>query len=533
MSGKCAVIGSGILVLAIITAWILYSVPYFDVGDSLYNNQRYPTLTLQEVNVKCKLHEIYSRKRLSSFIQTTSGDQDSRLNGLAVYLELTNACQPLQDVSKGNVQSHKVALVTLNDTSQTRCPFQKLAVNAQNAGYAVFIYFGDSPKINVSSPTHGDILLIPVLYVYWRKGYNGCKNMSPGDEGAGVDYNVLKTIHFFNVVIVPLPSNELIQMLSYLDKLYFWFLVGPIITLGWLRRTKKFCWMSGGQQLDNNGRTDENEAEIRTMEEGGNRTEGSHLHSNIENYRDRDGEEQPLLATQPATVMYTRQSRGTGCVNFKSSLRQIAVGILYETLLIAALPVGISYGGLSYFRFDNGVYTCLPVPFLIIAIVWPTLQIFCFFMYSWFACKITWTIETEFSKLIRSDWFASNIYLLVLGFVMPYCSFSEPFPYFVTYNTVCTVCNVLFIFILNKHKVVTWYVFYISICMICAYVESDIVAVFYFALNSQGSLSNLKLTALRTVATVLTLNISFNSSMHIVRKLVKPQESLFEGLGEK
>ena len=101
------------------------------------------------------------------------------------------------------------------------------------------------------------------------------------------------------------------------------------------------------------------------------------------------------------------------------------------------------------------------------------------------------------------------------------------------YNVTCTVCNFLFIIILNKHRVVTRYVFYISVCMICAYVESDIVAVFYFILNSQGSLNNVKLTALRTAALGLTLTLSFSSSMHIIRKLMKPQESLFEGLGER
>ena len=101
------------------------------------------------------------------------------------------------------------------------------------------------------------------------------------------------------------------------------------------------------------------------------------------------------------------------------------------------------------------------------------------------------------------------------------------------YNVTCTVCNFLVIIILNKHKVVTRYVFYISVSMICAYVESDIVAVFYFILNSQGSLNNLKLTALRTVALGLTLTLSFSSSMHIIRKLMKPQESVFEGLSER
>ena len=97
----------------------------------------------------------------------------------------------------------------------------------------------------------------------------------------------------------------------------------------------------------------------------------------------------------------------------------------------------------------------------------------------------------------------------------------------------CTICNLLFIIILNKHKFVTSYVLYISVCMICAYIESDIVAVFFFMLNSEGSLANLKLTALRAVAIGLTLTLSFSSSTHIIRKLTKPRESLLEGLGEK
>ncbi|KAL9981354.1 hypothetical protein ACROYT_G010046, partial [Oculina patagonica] len=160
---------------------------------------------------------------------------------------------------------------------------------------------------------------------------------------------------------------------------------------------------------------------------------------------------------------------------------------------------------------------------------WPPLQIYCLFLYSRFACKATWTVPTNFSKLIRSDWFASNMYLFILGVVVPYCSFDDvsaltlaKIIYFTTYNSICTICNLLFIIILNKHKFVTRYVFYISVCMICAYVESDIVAVFYFMLNSEGSLINLKLTALRTVAIGLTLTLSLSSSMHIIRKLNKP-----------
>ena len=85
---------------------------------------------------------------------------------------------------------------------------------------------------------------------------------------------------------------------------------------------------------------------------------------------------------------------------------------------MAPLPVGISTGGLSLFRFDEGnegMQEAFPVSrgftFL------PTIafggqlfmQIFCFVMYSVVACKNTWTVRTNFSKLIRSDWFASNI----------------------------------------------------------------------------------------------------------------------------
>ena len=93
------------------------------------------------------------------------------------------------------------------------------------------------------------------------------------------------------------------------------------------------------------------------------------------------------------------------------------------------------------------------------------------------------------------------------------------------------MCNLLFVIILIKHKFVTRYVCYISVCMIFAYLESSIVAVFYFALTSEGSLNNLKLTALRTVAIGLTLKASFSSSMYII--LTKPTESLPEGLSEK
>ena len=69
--------------------------------------------------------------------------------------------------------------------------------------------------------------------------------------------------------------------------------------------------------------------------------------------------------------------------------------------------------------------------------------------------------------------------------------------------------------------------------MIFAYLESSIVAACYFALTAEVSLNNLKLTALRILAIGRTLKVSFSSSMHIIRKLTMPTESLFEGLSVK
>ena len=112
----------------------------------------------------------------------------------------------------------------------------------------------------------------------------------------------------------------------------------------------------------------------------------------------------------------------------------------------------------------------------------------------------------KFSRI--SEWFASNIFLLDLAVVVPLFSSAYNFGFFVSYNAVYTICHLLYVIILIKHNFVTRYVFYISVCMIFAYLESSIVAVFYFALTSEGSLNNLKLTALRSVAIGVTLKVS-------------------------
>ena len=291
----------------------------------------------------------------------------------------------------------------------------------------------------------------------------------------------------------------------------------------------------------------ENDAETgpRTTEESRETAETEVLHqrpeetSEIHDYSQGDNEQ--IIPLTSAKTGHTRQQHGTGFVGKikKYCYRGFVIiftCILYMILIIAALPLGISTpaGGFSFFRFDevltykipggieNGGWGVSPIV-LVAVLLWSTFQMFCFFLYSRFACSTTWVVPT-------------NFYLLVLAVVVPYCSNSaspRSFIYFATYNTICTVSNLLFIITVNKHRFVTRYVLYISVCMICAYIESDIVAVFYYALNSQGSLNNLKLTALRTVAIGLTLTVSFSSCMHIIRKLTKPTESLFEGLSER
>ena len=482
---------------------------------------------------------------VESFIRaSTTGNS---VKCLAVYLNLTNACQTLDDVSKVNTQVPKIALVTL--VNESTCTLQELAENVQNAGYSVLIYFAASYAIRTVNNSKNKVL-IPVAI----------EDMT---DFADSWYSALSSADQTKYVDIFAYTDELTQMKSYLKRLYFWFLIGPLITLEWMRRTRKFCWMSDSQddqreatENERNAVENENENEIRTMEEGENGTEESRqllpLNYQGSSVNQRSCEEQPLL-----DVEYTRQPRRIGRV--KSLKKFIYKGVLcfcYLILIIAALPIGISSGGYSFFRFDHSAFAerdsgVIIISFLsdlihkyynmhlhksiafpLIVLLWSPIQIFCFLLYSRLACTTTWVVPINFLKLIRSDWFASNISLLVLAVVVPLCTSTHNFVAFASYNTVCTMCNLLFVIILNKHKFVTRYVFYISVCMIFAYLESSIVAVFYFVLNSEGSLNNLKLTALRTVAIGLTLKVSFSSSMHIIRKLNKPVESLFEGLSE-
>ena len=462
---------------------------------------------------------------LITFLQasSTEGKKDLTFDGLAVFSKLANACQSLIDVGKARVQVNKIALIGKEEEINKTCSFCDLAIKAQHAGYSMLIFSRSTYHMlekNCSVKT-ADKLLIPVVY-----GFN-CKNASGGLSTIDSQFSTADQtgVH----IRVSLVSDDLKAMAFYLKHLFFWFLVGPVITLEWLRRKKILCCVTTTRQIDDESGDEE------MVEEGRGH---SIQRAQIFTYH---------AQTSSITVRVARI--------FGRGIRYLAIGFGYVILTLAALPVGISSGGWSFFRFDEqerfrqqAFWDVLPpgAGFGISAFLttwWSVVRIFSFFMYSTLVCRRTWTVSMNPSKLIRSDWFSSNMYLLVLCFVVPYCSlnqtpdfeflFYRKFLYFMLYNVTCTVCNFLVIIILNKHKVVTRYVFYISVCMICAYVESDIVAVFYFILNSQGSLNKLKLTALRTAALGLTLTLSFSSSMHIIRKLMKPQESVFEGLSER
>ena len=571
MSAKFLIIGGSFffILLNLVSAYVLFFLqPQPPVSCDYFFHGR-TTLSFASIpKVVCGLSPPWFangdyRPSLEPFLQESKADadQDLRLSGLAVVSKLTNVRQPLVDVSKSRIHVDKIALVTLkNHTAALSCG--DLALNAQNAGYSVVTYFGDSycgPDGNVSKPHTQEEILIPIVIVHQ------CINCTSSNFSLFNHNEFLKGTEktFVNIIETQQGSNELGKMANYLRRLYYWFLLGPIITLEWLRRKKKLCCLTISHQVDEESAAG-NEENVRLVPRVDEDQE--------QDLQDITGEEiesesQPLINTiytDTDITTFDHMGRIIVCVTglFGRNIRYLAVGLGYVLLSLVALPVGISSGGLSFFRFDEqeigvGISegglsffrfdehdSIVTVYFLrILTLWWPSIQIFCFFMYSRFNCASAWTVLTNVSELIRSQWFSSNMYLLVLCFVVPYCSLSQrlfsdlstfnKFLYFTVYNVTCTVCNFLFIIILNKHKVVTRYVFYISVCMICAYVESNIVAVFYFILNSQGSLNNVKLNALRTVALGLTLTLSFSSSMHIIRKLMKPQESVFEGLAER
>ena len=547
MSNKC-------LVLIICVAFVgvtLYTFilasecfPEESTSPTRHSTLHFPTFLPDKVHCNLK-HEEFLAPSLEDVIHALGSKENpgiSSISGLALYFNLNNACQPLDDVTKASVQVYKFALVTL--VNETACPLQRLALNAQNTGYAVLVH-NKYKLINLPETIPSEEkVVIPVATVGSCLIELAMRGFTSGSLLSKADRTIVE-------ITVPLDRNELIlkKMEGYLKYLFLWSLVGPLVYfVVWMRSSGR----KPNQQLGNGVETAA-ETETRIMEEGElNMIEHRQLHSlateeTVTNTH-TENEMQPLLnGVRYGSNTRQRQRR---CIIIGKCFCKVLVGLCYLILIVAALPVGISNGGLSFFRFDEGdnsfpednyFFNLTAVAFekpvslnRFVALWWSPFQLFCFFLYSYFARKTTWTVSTNYPKVIRSDWFSSNIYLLVLALVVPY----SPYPhfcslYFATNNVLCTVCNVLFIVILDKHKAVTRYILFLSVCVICAYIESDIVALVYYIHNSTGSLVDVKLTALRTAAIGLTLSISFNSSMHIIRKLWKPQESLFEGLGEK
>ena len=559
MSNKC-------LVLIICVAFVgvtLYTFilasecfPEESTSPTRHSTLNFPTFLPDKVHCNLK-HEEFLAPSLEDVIHPLGSKENpgiSSISGLALYFNLNNACQPLGDVSKASVQVYKFALVTL--VNETACPLQRLALNAQNTGYAVLVHFFVTRYLDTHNkyklinlpetiPSEEKVV-IPVATVGSCLIEWPMRGFTSGSLLSKADRTIVE-------ITVPLDRNELIlkKMEGYLKYLFLWSLVGPLVYfVVWMRSSGR----KPNQQLGNGVETAA-ETETRIMEEGElNMIEHRQLHSlateeTVTNTH-TENEMQPLLnGVRCGSNTRQRQRR---CIIIGKCFCKVLVGLCYLILIVAALPVGISNGGLSFFRFDEGdnsfpednyFFNLTAVAFekpvslnRFVALWWSPFQLFCFFLYSYFARKATWTVSTNYPKVIRSDWFSSNIYLLVLALIIPFSLHPESvcsLQYFVTNNVLCTVCNVLFIVILDKHKAVSPYILFLSACVICAYVESDIAALVYYILNSTDSLVDIKLTALLTAAIGLTLSVSLNSSMHIIRKLWKPQESLFEGLGEK
>ena len=549
MSNKC-------LVLIICVAFVgvtLYTFilasecfPEESTSPTRHSTLNFPTFLPDKVHCNLK-HEEFLAPSLEDVIHALGSKENpgiSSISGLALYFNLNNACQPLDDVTKASVQVYKFALVTLVD--ETACPLQRLALNAQNTGYAVLVH-NKYKLINLPETIPSEEkVVIPVATVGSCLIEWAMRGFTSGSLLSKADRTIVE-------ITVPLDRNELIlkKMEGYLKYLFLWSLVGPLVYfVVWMRSSGR----KPNQQLGNGVETAA-ETETRIMEEGElNMIEHRQLHSlateeTVTNAH-TENEMQPLLiGVRCGSNTRQRQRR---CIIIGKCFCKVLVGLCYLILIVAALPVGISNGGLSFFRFDEGdnsfpednyFFNLTAVAFekpvslnRFVALWWSPFQLFCFFLYSYFARKTTWTVSTNYPKVIRSDWFSSNIYLLVLALIIPFSLHPESvssLQYFATNNVLCTVCNVLFIVILDKHKAVSPYILFLSACVICAYVESDIAALVYYILNSTDSLVDIKLTALLTAAIGLTLSVSLNSSMHIIRKLWKPQESLFEGLGEK
>ena len=229
---------------------------------------------------------------LESFIRASTAmeDQQLRLSGLAVFSKLANACQPLADVNKAKVQVNKIALIRL--ANATACPLQGLVEYAQNAGYSV-VTFSDliSPNLSEKKTQLQDKLMIPVLRVQLYNCY-----VTQGYRTHLVNIDLLKLDHTdVEIAIMPKPTEDLKIMQQYLRRLYCWFLLGPVITLEWLRWRKKLCCMSGDEKAEGEGVPEETAVETG-LNSVANYEDTQPGNYNLETEHEQiGGETQPLL----------------------------------------------------------------------------------------------------------------------------------------------------------------------------------------------------------------------------------------------
>ena len=364
MSKKCFVIKSCLYFVVMSFMLVLFEMgwpnidndpesPRLKVLQADDESSSWSGIKMTTKEMKLSSTKEFNSPSVQSFIRAST--TDNSLKGLAVYLDLTNACQTLDDVSKAKNQVHKIALVTLMHNDQTTCTLQDLAKNVQNAGYSLLIYFCATSSCGVNNSTNKVMIMIPVatpLTEYDTLNVSEVKRLFSTADRTDVD-----------IVCLPYSGRQidhLTNMGSYLKILYFWFLIGPLITLEWMRRTRKFCWMFDSQEEQRVGkeRATENEGtaagnEIRTMEEGENGTEGP-LASNYQESRGRNSGRDVLSQSseeQPLLVEFTILPRHNRSVvsSFKKFFCKGVMCFRYLILFLAALPISISVWKLLLF----------------------------------------------------------------------------------------------------------------------------------------------------------------------------------------
>ena len=395
MLAKC--LATGLFLFFLCFALVFYNS---HIGASFGGPDVIPKLILssQESSCSCELSRTSLGPSLESFIQASITNEGRELHfpGLVVTSRFKDACQPLTDVSKAKIPANKIALVILGLEDETACPMQDLALEAQRAGYSVLIYFGYSAKTTAIDVRSKEILLIPVLKAQ-DKNY--------GTQCAFLFANANRTDTNNAEISIQADrqlSKELKAMKSYLVRLYYWFLLGPIITLAaWMIRTKKFCCHSGRHERSENSSEPKAENQVKTdderdipnMKEGENRTGES---TQPPECPERSDEKQLLL---PA-----KSNDSKNVKKFNSVCGKAGKGFGYLILVLAALPVGLSAGGVSFFRFDDaGEYKTL-ILFLVLRLLplWPgpifsLTSTFLFgghlFRYFAFSCTVTLPVE--------------------------------------------------------------------------------------------------------------------------------------------